>query len=52
MEDGFNKHKDTAGLKHTEDALDLWTDMLLEELEHDDKCLRLISRFPRVPLKS
>jgi hypothetical protein len=37
---------------HTEDALGLWTDMLLEELEHDDKRLRLISRAPVVPSKS
>jgi predicted nucleic acid-binding Zn-ribbon protein len=39
IEGGFNKHKDPAGVKNTEDALELWTNMLIEEKEHDDKCV-------------
>jgi predicted nucleic acid-binding Zn-ribbon protein len=39
IEGGFNKHKDPAGVKNTEDALELWTNMLMEEKEHDDKCV-------------
>jgi len=39
IESGFNKHKDPAGLQNTEEALELWTNMLTEEKEHDDKCV-------------
>ena len=39
IEGRFNKMKDADGIKRTEEALKLWTDMMVEEQDQDDKCL-------------
>ena len=37
IEGRFIKHKDSTGVKITEEALEMWTSMCLEEQEQDDK---------------